>query len=507
MEYITFKLLNSKKSGFYSIEKNFKNHFINEYKEINEYNKDFDGISFKEKLYRYFKKDTQIKKCVCGEDLKLYSIERGYSKYCSVKCSNVGNVSKIKDIKFNKYGDPNYNNIEKFKKSIALRSNEDIEETNKKREKTKNRKYGNPYFLNIQKAKETSRTNKINAINKEIAEFNVTVEDIIDESSFLIKCSKCNKSSRILNSRFNIRRRNKIDPCIICNNYNTGTSRDENEVSNFIESLGIINIKNDRKLLNGMEIDILIESKKIAIEYNGLYWHSELNTPNNYHLRKKTMCESMGINLIHIWEDDWRDKKEIVKSRIINILGITPKKIYARKCTIKAVNYTETKKFLNANHIQGFCSYKHSFGLYYEENLVAISTFGRRKINGAAETELLRFCSMVYTNVIGGFSKLFKHYTELEDCQSVITFADRSWSVKDNTYIQNGFNFISETKPGYWYIVEKTRKHRYNYRKSILVSEGFDPELTESQIMMDRGILRIYDCGHLKYRWTSCKYI
>jgi hypothetical protein len=420
-----------------------------------------------------------------------------------VKCSNKGNVELIKEIKLEKYGDPNYNNTKKFKESIAKKSKEEKSKSLEKRRKTKELIYGDPNFTNTEKITESKKITTLRNINERVVNsgfLNVKVIGLKSNSSYYLYCNDCKKESLILNSRMNSRLRNFNNPCPICNNYSTGKSCQENILSDFIESLGFNVYKNDRKTLGGLEIDILIEGTNIGIEYNGLYWHSEMNVENNYHKNKQKKALDSGIFLINIWEDDLSNKEDIVKSKIKHILGKTENIIYARKCKIGFPLFKEAKDFLENNHIQGFCPYKKSIGLYHNGNLISIATFGRRKITGKSEYELLRFCNKKDHHIPGGFSKVIKEFTKNTDIERIITFADKSWSFPEsNLYSRNGFEFIGESEPNYWYIVDKVRKHRFNYRKDILVKKGYSKDLTEREIMFELGYYRIYDCGQYKY--------
>ena len=502
MEYNNFIKINKQKSGYYSREIPFRKDFEIEYVKILRYTENFKNSDFKEKLYRFFKKDLEEKICICGKNQKFLSIEKGFQKYCSSSCANKYSNDLIKKVKLERYGDPNYNNREKFKKTTSLKTEEDKKETLGKRRKTKLEKYGNENFTNIDKISASKKLTTIKQSNEKIEKHRVKVLALNEDFSYQIMCEKCGEENMILNSRMNNRIRKDLDPCTKCNNISNGISADENNLSDFIENLGIEIIKGDRKILDKSEIDILIPELKLGIEYNGLYWHSEMRVPKNYHLEKSEKASEKGIKLIHIWEDDWEDKKLIVISRLKQILGKTENTAFARKCLIREVNFVESKKFLNENHIQGFCPFQISIGLYYKENLISIATFGNRKISGSKGNELLRFCNKVNYNIPGGFSKIFNHYLKNYNPESVITFADRSWTTSsDNFYIKNGFKFIGSTEPNYWYIIEKKRKHRFTFRKDKLVKEGFDPNKTEKEIMEDRGILRIYDCGQYKYKW------
>ena len=138
----------------------------------------------------------------------------------------------------------------------------------------------------------------------------------------------------------------------------TKNSKSELEIKDFIESGGF-ECKNDRRILNGKEIDIYIPQKKIGIEYNGNKWHTEWfgKKDKNYHLSKLEKCKKNGIGLITIFEDEYELHKEIVLKKIAHILNIknaNMSKVFARKCVIKEIYSFEAEKFLNQNHIQGF---------------------------------------------------------------------------------------------------------------------------------------------------------
>jgi hypothetical protein len=503
MEYEEFKRLNMKYSGSMSREPFIKSHYNEFYQKINDfrYDNNLQVIGFKELINRYFKNDLSPKKCLCGKNLKFYSIEKGFSQFCSVKCSNSNTVEKIRAIKKEKYGDSNYNNREQFKQSIKERTKKDKDLSLEKRRNTKNKKYGDPNFTNRDLSSETRKKTNIESINKKLKDYGVKVIDVLVNSAYLIECEKCNTQSKILNSRINSRLRKGIDPCIKCHNHNDGTSVPENDLYEYVSSLGYITEKNNRKILNGSEIDVLIPELNIGFEFNGLFWHSEMNVDSEYHMRKQNMALDKGIKLINIWEDDWENKKDIIKSKIKHILKIKGSTIYARKCDLRVVDYKKTKDFLETNHLQGFCPYKNSIGLWYKNELISICTFGSRKISGESKTELLRFANKLNHHIPGGFTKILNYYIKNFNPVELITFSDRCWSPEiENVYLLNGFEHMKTTKPNYFYIVDKIRIHRYNYRKDILVKMGYDKNLTEREIMLDLGINRIYDCGQNKYK-------
>lgn len=278
-------------------------------------------------------------------------------------------------------------------------------------------------------------------------------------------------------------------------------SKPELELQEFLSQY--VEIKtNNRKILNGKELDIYIPSKNLAIEYNGLYFHSEKFKDKNFHINKTNDCILKKIQLIHIFEDEWLFKKEVVKSRLLNILGKTENKIYARKTTIKEVSPKDSMKFLNDNHLQGNCNSSVRLGLYYNEELVSVILFNKPRLGIGGKYdgyELSRFSSKLNTSVIGGADKLLKYFIRTYSPKKIISYADIRWS-DGGLYNKLGFTETHRNKPNYSYINGQTRKHRFNYRKQKLKDEGFDiTNKTEHEIMLERQIYRVYDCGTISY--------
>ena len=301
--------------------------------------------------------------------------------------------------------------------------------------------------------------------------------------------------------------------CTKCNKINKQSRIKEFELNTFLNKITNELIKNNRKILNGKEIDFYLPHNNLGIEFDGLYWHSHLYVMNNYHLNKTELCEKQGIQLLHVFEDEWIFKKEIVKSIIKSKIGIIENKIFARKTEVKKINDNKLiRDFLNDNHIQGFVGSNIKIGLFYENELVALMTFGKKrvalgnKMNNDGEYEMLRFCNKLNIQVIGGASKLLKYFIRNYYPKSIISFADRRYS-QGKLYEKLGFEFIENTKPSYWYFKknEMIRYHRFNFRKDILVKEGYDKNKTEHEIMIEKKYYRIYDCGNMKFILNNFK--
>ncbi len=251
---------------------------------------------------------------------------------------------------------------------------------------------------------------------------------------------------------------------------------------------------NDRKLIKPYELDIVIPKHKLCIEYNGLYWHSEQQGKDNkYHLNKYNLCKDQGYRLIQIWENEWLFKQDIVKSIILNAIGINNRVIHGRKCKIQKVPISDVKVMYDNNHIQGFKGGLHH-GLYYKDELVSLMTIDKRN-------ELQRFVNLKYTKVHGSFSKLLKSYN-LTDCY---TFADVRYFT-GNVYESNGFKYDKIIPPRYSYFKNMNIYHRRTFQKQYIsdkykqkILDHFNPDLTEYQNMLNNGYDRIWDTGKIKY--------
>lgn len=338
----------------------------------------------------------------------------------------------------------------------------------------------------------------IEDVNRVHGEGNYTVlgEYVASNQKILVRCNDCGREFKI--------EANSFLQGHGCPYHNCNSSDKEKEIADFIRSLGYEVYNNDRRILNGYELDMYVPSKKIAFEFDGIFWHNENNKTNDYHINKTEECEKNGVRLVHIFEDEWKYKKKIWKSMISNILGNTENRIFARKCIVKEIPTKECTDFLNNNHIQGWCPSQIKFGLYYEGELVSVMTFGKSRHfigNGESQYELLRFCNKLSTTVVGGASKLFHHFIKTYDPSNIVSYADRRWSV-GGLYDNLGFEFSHYSKPNYYYVVKERRKNRFNFRKSILVKKyGCPEDMSEREFCKQQRWYRIYDCGALVYKW------
>jgi hypothetical protein len=515
------------KSGYKTNENWLKKNEPELYTKIIDHNTTTQSdLTFKEKIYFYFHNITERPKCVkCSKEVKFRNrFDKPYGDFCSLTCANDSKeelinrqketfnkkygidfypqhkefIKKQKQTKLIKYGDENFNNSEKIKL-------------------TKELLYGDNKYNNIEKQKQTCIT-KYNVNNyaksshyqKKLTEDYIrlypNVEFIeINKNSIVTKCSECGNTSEMTKQLLYERNKRNHNHCLTCNPIGfKQRSSYENEICTFLDTINV-KYQQSYKIPNTkLEIDIYIPEYNIGIEFNGLYWHNELFKDKNYHINKTTLTNSHGIKLIHIFEDEWIYKSDIVKSIIKNRLNVGESRIYARNCTIKEVTTQMAKKFLEGNHIQGNVNSKIKIGLFHNDELVSIMTFSKgRVIMGGKkdEWELNRFCNKLNTTVVGSASKLLNYFIKNHKPNKIISYSDiRLFDGK--LYEKLNFNKISTSKPNYWYIIGDLRYYRFSFNKKKLIKDGYDPNKTEEQIMFDRKIYRIYDCGNVRWELT-----
>ena len=279
----------------------------------------------------------------------------------------------------------------------------------------------------------------------------------------------------------------------------------EREIRDYIRSLGFSTVRGSNRTIPGLgryELDVAIPELKIAVEYNGLIWHSELFQKERLaHVKKTELAESLGYRLIHVFEDEWLEKRDIVEARLAAILGSGLRKMGARETTVKNLTWKVAAAFLQEHHMQGAGSpAAANFGLVTRAGeLVAVASFGGSRYTGH-DWELLRFVSSC--RVVGGMGKLLAAFKQTaEPGQSLISFADRRWS-DGNLYKTLGFAFAGNTEPNYSYMSGQRRYSRHGFQKHKLQSrlKTFDSSLSEVENCKRNGFHRVFDCG--SSRWT-----
>jgi very-short-patch-repair endonuclease len=405
--------------------------------------------------------------------------------------------------------------LEKRKKTSLLRYGTDHHMKNKefkqKFDSIIREKWGVDNIANHQEVKtkisNTERSRKSSALIEKFQNFHFVCLD--ENNIFTFLSDECGHQFQINRQLLTLRSKNKNTICTICNKPDSNTS---SEIEKFLgDELVKMGIKIDRNVKGLVksrhEVDLYLSEYKIGIEVDGIKFHTDhYGKGEKYHINKTKIFGEAGISLLHFFDDEIYNKTELVINTILNKIGKS-QRIFARKCVVGSVDPHTSKQFLENNHLQGAVGSHSNLGLFFNDELVSIMTFGhKRKSLGSSykegEWELLRFCNLSGFSVVGGASKLFKSFVEDQNPDEIISYANLRWST-GNLYDRLGFNFAYETPPSYWYFYKNKRVHRYSLRKQVLVSMGMDSSKSESELTEMLGIPKIYDCGNLKFVWNK----
>lgn len=401
-------------------------------------------------------------RCQCGNTFQAqaYFIKKGLVHGCE-ECSKIYSANKYRETMFNRYGD-----ISSSK---------------------------------IQNPREVWQIEVLNDKNK-LQSFIDNMEQELDRlpTSFEL-ANKLDISCHILltyTRQYNIRL------------YTGNVSNKEMELRNILGENNVV--YNDRSVINPMEVDIYFPDKRIGIEFNGTYWHSSQYKDREYHQNKTIIAAKNKVKLIHIFEYEWDDteKKEKLIKYLKNRLGITESKIlYARNTKVVTINSIQEKEFLNKYHLQGYSHSSVCYGMLYENELIAVMSFGKPRFNNNYEWELVRLAYRYDIRVVGGTEKLFKRFITDYNPNNIVSYCDIS-KFNGGTYLGLGFNTSvdSITEPNYVWVEPINNKvlSRYQTMKHKLIKDGLGTqEQTEDEIMTNLGYYKVYDCGNLRFTWTK----
>lgn len=414
-------------------------------------------------LYAALHPDFKIHKCLeCGSDIRIHNFQVPYRDnqcYCSIECKDKSAVYQ-RALGDTKRGVSRYEN-DSFVNSVSIPSFE------KKKE-----------FI--------AETYNVDVLT--------TFEDYISKDNpdkiLHLKCQTC---------EFEFEKRAGYKPLFYCKICNKNRSSQQIEIAKYIISLGFEVSIDEKYVIQKKDIDIWIPSKRIGIEYDGFYWHDDKEDKEKW----KKIRESK-TRVIRIFEDEYRDKEDLVLSRINSILGLNNQKIYARKCNIREISDFIAKQFLNENHIQGYVPASIRYGLYHEDELVSVMTFGKSRFSNKYDYELMRYASKKYITIIGGASKLLKKFKEIHVGVKLVSYCDLRYS-DGNLYEKLGFKFSHRSDSNYFYYGNKVRHSRVAFQKHKLKDKLkiYDESLSESKNMELNGYLKIWDCGNNVYEMIT----
>lgn len=289
----------------------------------------------------------------------------------------------------------------------------------------------------------------------------------------------------------------------------TKSSAPEKEIEEFISNLGYETVIGDRKILCGKEIDLYIPELKIGFEYDGLLYHTEeWGKDKNYHLYKTDKAFEKGVMLYHIFEDEYKWKKDFVLAKIQEIINNKAETLDGSECRVCEINNDMAEEFIENYGIQcqNHCK-TISIGAFYKYQLVCVMTFSE------SEEKTWTLGTIAYDfhyNCCNVIHKLFDYFKLNHEYLEIRTFADRRWTPQDGGNIFNhlGFDFVETTEPDFWYFRKKNNEIKRRDKNEIyeLVSSIDKNILSETECeekASELGYMKIWDCGLIKYVYHS----
>lgn len=298
-----------------------------------------------------------------------------------------------------------------------------------------------------------------------------------------------------------------------CQKCGLSYSKTQSDIFNFVKSFYPDAVENTRKIIKPLELDIYIPSINLAIEFCGFRWHNfdalKLGHPKftrteiiEYHKHKMDMCNALDIRLITIFEDEWMNRKNQVQNLLLSVFNKNQIRIGARKTSLREVSKEEAKNFLDKNHIQGNSHKIIAFGLFYEDNMVAVITGNKHHRQGHQQSLILNRLAFSHnTTVYGGASKLLAalvNYAKNNNYKKIISWSDNRYS-EGNVYRNIGFTLTQNLPPDYFYVKGKYKKFsKQSCQKRALAKKGASGS-TEKEMAKSMGLSEVWDCG--KKRW------
>ena len=269
-----------------------------------------------------------------------------------------------------------------------------------------------------------------------------------------------------------------------------------------------------RGVVERYELDIYVPSKALAIEYNGIFWHSVKVNPDRQHLAKKQRAaQEVGIRLIHVLESEFEHKEALVYRMISHALGASVgARVFARKCVVSLGEPSEYKGFFDANHHQGFAlrggkvyALKMLDGTPVAALHVAPPKFyGDAKDRAHGVLEVVRYATSAV--VVGGLTRLLAAVIKHAGPERLVSYVDNRWFT-GRAYKAAGFEKVGDGTPGMMVFDKRLHpKHRAALTKPRLrqvLGECFDVTKTQIELAAMAGYHVLFDCGSSKYEFKS----
>lgn len=525
---------------------NFEYLYPDVYERIRVYSRHLHIDDWAQMKYLYINRIKTLPVCkICGKPVEFRSMNRGYKATCSRECDLAMKSKSHKKLWENYTNKEKQTRLEQAAQAreehTGYRSPFDDPEIRKKADNTMLEKYGTTRYISEEGRKRISESHEehreeIDAkirktwsekTNEEKQAINAKRDDTCIERFGIDNYSKTSDFHNFMSEKSkslwqdpnwiekvkntNLERYGVLYSCLAKHVQDSNGKQISRSNKDFVELLkhsGITNVEYEFSLKK-YSYDVKVDD--FLIEINPSYTHNSTTGPyfhgkhlpakdRYYHRDKTKFAEENGYRCIHVW--DWDQIEKII------YMLYNRERIFARNCEVREVDLDTTNEFLNLYHLQNTCrNQQFRLGLYYNNELVEIMTFGTPRFNHNYQYELLRLCTRPDYIVVGGANKLFNYFIEHHNPSSVISYCDNS-KFSGNVYTQLGMILKDVSKPAcHWYNI-KTKRH---ISDSLLRQRGADQLLgttdgkgtSNREIMLREGFVEVYDCGQSTYTWEN----
>lgn len=284
----------------------------------------------------------------------------------------------------------------------------------------------------------------------------------------------------------------RLGKSLTCGCSTNRVSSGQRDVYEYIKSLGKSpKIEGE---IGSMKYDVIVEDTKLAVEFQGLLWHTRVDSKKRDLAKYKNALEN-GWDYFAVYEDEWMNRRSVIESILKNKLNVRTNCLNLRpsQCEIKRIPYEDSSSFYESYHYIGKTKSHATYGVFYGDVLVACTSFGKPTRQSKHSWELTRMASHPDYRVHGIWSKVMSRFILEFNPDSIVSFSDnRLFSGK--VYEKIGYQFDGDVDPDYYWVKGKKRYHKSSLRKTT-------PLKTEIEEREGDGFKRVYDLGKKRWVW------
>jgi hypothetical protein len=264
------------------------------------------------------------------------------------------------------------------------------------------------------------------------------------------------------------------------------------EILDFVRSCGVEAQYDVAGVVPEYNVDVWVPEFKLAIECNNFYWHCETQiTDKSYHQKKLEACQKGDICLFMIYEDEWRDKQDLIKDMIKHRVHQVTDTYFARKLEMRKLTVAERKEFFTASHLEGDVNSTVAFGLIDPNGRVVAAQSLRRAFHKRYKEffEIGRSASRPTCHVNGWIGKLTKacfEYAVENGKQGLVTYVD-SRVGEGKAYLEAGFEVSNKsTGPRLWWTDFVNKFNRFQFKADLPNGRN------QKQVVIDAGVVALW---------------